>query len=399
MLKGKKIVIGITGSIAAFKIPALIRLFKKEGADVKVMMTPAAKDFITPLTLSTLSGHPVIIEPFDSNTGAWNSHVELGQWADLYLLAPITANTLAKMAHGIADNFLMTAYLSAKCPVFFAPAMDLDMFRHPTTQKNIEIIKSYGHHLIEPAVGELASGLCGAGRMEEPEIVFDLISEFFNFKNTPFYGKKVMVTAGPTYEPIDPVRFIGNHSSGLMGFCIADEFARQGADVTLISGPVKIYTEVTGINRIDVVTAAEMFDECIAAASAKDIIVMAAAVADFSPANPSPLKIKKSAKPTPLKLSPTKDILAELGKSKTPGQFLAGFALETENEEKNARKKLDDKNLDMIFLNSLNDEGAGFNKPTNKVTILFSNGNVQRLPLKSKPEIAKDIVRIIASVI
>jgi len=277
--------------------------------------------------------------------------------------------------------------------------MDLDMFRHPTTQKNIEIIKSYGHHLIEPAVGELASGLCGAGRMEEPEIVFDLISEFFNFKNTPFYGKKVMVTAGPTYEPIDPVRFIGNHSSGLMGFCIADEFARQGADVTLISGPVKIYTEVTGINRIDVVTAAEMFDECIAAASAKDIIVMAAAVADFSPANPSPLKIKKSAKPTPLKLSPTKDILAELGKSKTPGQFLAGFALETENEEKNARKKLDDKNLDMIFLNSLNDEGAGFNKPTNKVTILFSNGNVQRLPLKSKPEIAKDIVRIIASVI
>ncbi|MFO7613296.1 MAG: bifunctional phosphopantothenoylcysteine decarboxylase/phosphopantothenate--cysteine ligase CoaBC [Bacteroidales bacterium] len=399
MLKGKKIVIGITGSIAAFKIPALIRLFKKEGADVKVMMTPAAKDFITPLTLSTLSGHPVIIEPFDSNTGAWNSHVELGQWADLYLLAPITANTLAKMAHGIADNFLMTAYLSAKCPVFFAPAMDLDMFRHPTTQKNIEIIRSYGHHLIEPTVGELASGLCGAGRMEEPEIVFDLISEFFNLKNAPFYGKKVMVTAGPTYEPIDPVRFIGNHSSGLMGFCIADEFARQGADVTLISGPVSIQNEMTGIHRIDVVTAAEMFDECIAAASAKDIIVMAAAVADFSPASPSPLKIKKSAKPTALKLSLTKDILAELGKSKTPGQFLAGFALETENEEENARKKLNDKNLDMIFLNSLNDEGAGFNKPTNKVTILSSNGNVQHLPLKSKPEIAKDIVRIIASVI
>ena len=399
MLKGKNIVIGITGSIAAFKIPALIRLFKKEGADVIVMMTPAAKDFITPLTLSTLSGHPVMIEPFDSDTGAWNSHVELGQWADLYLLAPISANTLAKMAHGIADNFLLTAYLSAKCPVFFAPAMDLDMFRHPTTQKNIEIIKSYGHHLIEPTVGELASGLCGAGRMEEPEVVFNVISDFFNLKNTPFYGKKVLVTAGPTYEPIDPVRFIGNHSSGLMGFSIADEFARQGADVTLISGPVKIQTEMTGITRIDVVTAAEMFDECIATGSTADIIVMTAAVADFTPANPSPLKIKKSAKPTELKLSPTKDILAELGKSKKPGQFLAGFALETEKEEENARKKLIDKNLDIIFLNSLNDQGAGFNKPTNKVTILFSNGNVQHLPLRSKPEIAKDIVRVVASAI
>jgi len=399
MLIGKKIVIGITGSIAAFKIPALIRLLKKEGADVKVMMTQAAKDFVTPLTLSTLSGHPVIIEPFDRDTGAWNSHVELGQWADVYLLAPVSANTLAKMAHGIADNFLLTAYLSAKCPVFFAPAMDLDMFRHPTTQKNIEILSSFGHHLIEPAVGEMASGLCGAGRMEDPEAILQAIIGYFGEKNTPLSGKRVLVTAGPTYEPIDPVRFIGNHSSGLMGFSIADEFARQGADVTLITGPVKLQTEMTGIRRIDVVTAAEMFDECIAAGSSADIIVMAAAVADFSPANPSSLKIKKSDRLTDIKLSLTKDILAELGKRKKTGQFLAGFALETEKEEENARKKLQDKNLDIIILNSLNDEGAGFNKPTNKVSILFPKGDIQHLPLKNKPEIARDIVRVITSII
>lgn len=399
MVQGKKIVIGITGSIAAFKVPALIRLFKKDGADVKVIMTPAAKDFVTPLTLSTLSGNPVIIEPFDRDNGAWNSHVELGQWADVYLFAPVSANTLAKMAHGIADNFLMTAYLSAKCPVFFAPAMDLDMYRHPTTLRNIEILQSFGHHLIEPAVGELASGLCGAGRMEEPDAIFKVISDFFNRRTSSFSGKKVLVSAGPTYEPIDPVRFIGNHSSGLMGFSIAEEFARQGADVTLVTGPVNLQTNVPGIVRVDVTTSSEMFDACMVANNTADIIVMAAAVADFSPATVSPGKIKKSEIPHGFKLVPTRDILAELGNNKRMGQFIAGFALETENEEENARKKLNQKNLDIIILNSLNEQGAGFNTPTNKVSILFKNGTIQHLPLNTKPKIAQEIVRMIESMI
>ncbi|MCK9399588.1 MAG: bifunctional phosphopantothenoylcysteine decarboxylase/phosphopantothenate--cysteine ligase CoaBC [Bacteroidales bacterium] len=399
MLKDKKIVIGITGSIAAFKIPILVRLFKKEGAEVKIMMTPAARDFVTPLTLSTLSGNPVIIEPFNPEDGTWNSHVELGQWADIYLLSPVSANTLAKMAHGIADNFFLTAFLSAKCPVFFAPAMDLDMFRHPATQKNIEILQSYGHYLIDPAVGELASGLSGAGRMEEPENIFQLINDFFSEKKSKLSGKKVLVTAGPTNEAIDPVRFIGNHSSGLMGFSIAEEFAAKGADVTLVTGPVALNLEHPGIRRIDVTSADEMFEACMAVKDVSEIIVMAAAVADYKPAVQATVKIKKSEFNLDLKLRPTRDILAGLGKEKKSGQILVGFALETDHEEENARKKLESKNLDIIVLNSLCDEGAGFKTPTNKVTVLFNSGRIQHLPLKSKKEIAQDIINSIESII
>jgi len=290
MLKGKKIVIGVTGSIAAFKVPALIRLFKKEGAEIKVMMTKAATDFVTPLTLSTLSENPVIIEPFDPVDGSWNSHVDLGRWADLYLLAPVSANTLAKMAGGIADNFFLTACLSAKCPVFFAPAMDLDMYKHPATMKNIQILQSYGNQLIEPSVGELASGLCGAGRMEEPENIFGLVKSYFENKTGPLSGKRVLVTAGPTHEAIDPVRYIGNHSSGLMGFSLAEQAAEAGAIVTLISGPTDLKLAGSSIERINVTSAAEMHHECLAASKESDIIIMAAAVADFRPVSTSSQK-------------------------------------------------------------------------------------------------------------
>jgi phosphopantothenoylcysteine decarboxylase / phosphopantothenate---cysteine ligase len=399
MLQGKKIVIGITGSIAAFKIPALIRLFKKEGAEVKVIMTRSATDFVTPLTLSTLSGNPVIIEPFNPEDGTWNSHVELGRWADLYILAPVSANTLAKMANGIADNFFLTAYLSAKCPVFFAPAMDLDMFRHPATQKNIDILRSYGHTLIEPAVGELASGLCGAGRMEEPENIFNLVNEHFSGINSLLAGKNILVTAGPTIESIDPVRYISNHSSGLMGFSIADELAHRGANVTLITGPVNLMTENQLIRRIDITSADEMYEKCIAASDTADIIIMAAAVADFKPSSVSASKIKKSDSRLNIELIPTHDILAELGKTKKTGQILVGFALETDQEEDNTRKKLEGKNLDMVVLNSLRDIGAGFKSPTNKISVLFKSGDFQRFPLKSKKEVANDIINCIESII
>jgi phosphopantothenoylcysteine decarboxylase / phosphopantothenate---cysteine ligase len=382
MLKGKKIVIGVTGSIAAFKTPALIRLLKKEGAEVKVIMTPAAADFVTPLTLSTLSGNPVIIDSFDPANGSWNSHVELGQWADVYLLAPVSANSLAKMAHGVADNFFLTAYLSAKCPVFFAPAMDLDMFRHPATQKNIEILQSYGNILIEPAVGELASGLCGAGRMEEPENIFRIIQDFFSKK-----------------KAIDPVRFIGNHSSGLMGFSIAEELAQSGAQVNLVTGPVNLAVQHPGINRIDVVSAGQMYDVCMKLKDLADIIIMAAAVADFTPVNPGNEKLKKTGENLIVEFSPTRDILAELGKNKRPGQILAGFALETENEIENAQKKLKNKNLDLIILNSLRDKGAGFKTSTNKVTLLFNTGKIQHFELKSKQEVARDIIDAVFSMI
>jgi phosphopantothenoylcysteine decarboxylase / phosphopantothenate---cysteine ligase len=399
MLTGKKIVIGITGSIAAFKIPTLVRLFKKEGAEVKIMMTHSATDFVTPLTLSTLSGNPVIIEPFNPADGTWNSHVELGRWADIYLLAPVSANTLAKMAHGIADNFFLTAFLSAKCPVFFAPAMDLDMFRHPATKKNIEILQSYGHILIDPAVGELASGLSGAGRMEEPENIFELINNYFSEKKSRFTGKKVLVTAGPTFEAIDPIRYIGNHSSGMMGFSIAEEFAASGAVVTLIAGPVSLNVQNAGIKRVDITSAGEMYDACMAAKDESEIIVMAAAVSDYKPVVRENVKLKKSDSIFDLKLQPTRDILAALGKEKKPGQILVGFALETDHEEENARKKLEIKNLDLIVLNSLRDEGAGFKTPTNKVTILFNSGQVLHFPLKPKREIAQDIISSIESII
>jgi phosphopantothenoylcysteine decarboxylase/phosphopantothenate--cysteine ligase len=396
MLRGKKIVLGITGSIAAFKVPALIRLLKKEGAEVQVIMTPCARDFVTPLTLSTLSGNPVITEPFDRQDGTWHSHVDLGQWADLYLYAPVSANTLAKMAHGIADNFLLTAYLSAKCPVFFAPAMDLDMYRHPTTRRNIEILQSFGNTLIEPTVGELASGLCGAGRMEEPEQILEFVREHFTIRQGKFKGRKVLVTAGPTYENIDPVRFIGNHSSGLMGFAIAEEFAKQAAEVTLVTGPVSLKTESPSISRIDVTSAAEMYTACMKFAGKADIIIMAAAVADYTPKNPANDKMKKTGGMLTVEMVPTRDILAELGSAKKKKQLLVGFALETKDEEKNALKKLKEKNLDLIILNSLNDEGAGFKTLTNKITVYSVNDKPVSFPLKSKKELAADILGIIS---
>ncbi|MDX9907797.1 MAG: bifunctional phosphopantothenoylcysteine decarboxylase/phosphopantothenate--cysteine ligase CoaBC, partial [Bacteroidales bacterium] len=398
MLKGKKIVIGVTGSIAAFKVPALIRLFKKEGAEIKVMMTKAATDFVTPLTLSTLSENPVIIEPFDPVDGSWNSHVDLGRWADLYLLAPVSANTLAKMAGGIADNFYLTACLSAKCPVFFAPAMDLDMYKHPATRKNIEILQSYGNQLIEPSVGELASGLCGAGRMEEPENIYLLVKSYFENKTGPLSGKKVLVTAGPTHEAIDPVRYIGNHSSGLMGFSLAEQAAEAGANVTLISGPTDLQLANSSIERINVTSAAEMHSQCLTASKESDIIIMAAAVADFKPVSSSLQKIKKSGKSFLLELIPTKDILTEISANKKPGQVIAGFALETENEIDHATEKLVKKNLDLIILNSMREEGSGFKSPTNKVSILFKSGQIKHYPLKSKREVASDIIEAISSI-
>jgi len=343
MLQDKKIIIGVTGSIAAYKIAPLIRLLTKEGALVQVVMTPAAHDFVTPLTLATLSGQAVLTDSFDPENGEWNSHVELGLWADLMLIAPASANTLARMAGGMADNLLLTTYLSAKCPVFFAPAMDLDMYKHPTTAQNIETLQSYGNHLIAPTEGELASGLCGAGRMEEPENIIAVIREYFT-KGWDFPGKKILVTAGPTFENIDPVRFIGNYSSGLMGFAIAGEFAERGGDVTLISGPTSLEAP-DNIHFVGVNTAAEMHKECMKHYDDADIIVMAAAVADYTLQSPSTEKIKKAGDEMVIRLIPTTDILSEMGTKKKEHQFLAGFALETEDELKNAEKKLKKKNL------------------------------------------------------
>jgi len=391
MLRGRKILIGITGSIAAYKIPYLIRLLVKEGAEVQVIMTENARDFVTPLTLSTLSKRPALTYPFNPEDGSWNNHVEMGGWADLMLIAPASAATLSKMASGLADNLLLTTYLSAKCPVFFAPAMDLDMYKHPTTQRNIEQLVTFGHRLIEPQVGELASGLCGAGRMEEPENVLQVITAFF-LTGSQLKGKKVLVTAGPTYEPIDPVRFIGNHSSGLMGFSIAAEAAGRGAEVTLITGPTHLKVEHKLINRVDISTAEEMFEKTTAAFGKADITIMSAAVADFTPANPADKKIKKTGLTPLIQLNPTKDILATLGKMKRVDQLLVGFALETDHELENAQKKINTKNLDLIVLNSLRDKGAGFGTVTNKITILDRNGGQTDYPLKTKAEAAIDIL-------
>jgi phosphopantothenoylcysteine decarboxylase / phosphopantothenate---cysteine ligase len=390
-LKGRKILIGITGSIAAYKIPLLIRLLKKSGAEVKVIMTEAATDFVTTLTISTLSESPVFIDPFDKRTGSWNSHIELGNWAELFLIAPVSANTLAKMATGIADNLLMTTYLAARCPVFFAPAMDLDMYKHPTTQRNIEIIRTYGHRLIEPKEGELASGLCGEGRMEEPEEIARIIEEYFAPEKS-FSGKKVLITAGPTFENIDPVRFIGNYSSGKMGFALADAFAQRGASVTLVAGPVNLNTPHGDIQRIDVTSSDQMFETCMANAPGADIIVMAAAVADFQPAVVSDTKLKKAKTKLSIDLKPTHDILSELSKNKKPGQLIVGFALETDNELANARLKLQNKSTDIIVLNSLREPEAGFKTDTNKIIILHRSGDVKEYDLKPKTEVAKDIV-------
>lgn len=396
MLKGKKILIGVTGSIAAYKIPFLVRLLKKEGAEVKVVMTQCATDFVTPLTLSTLSQQPILIEPYNKTDGSWNSHVDWGRWADVFLIAPVSANTLAKMATGIADNLLTTTYLAAKCPVFFAPAMDLDMYHHPTTQKNTDTLLSYGNRLIAPQEGELASGLCGAGRMEEPKVIVEVLKNFFEKKND-LKGQKVLVSAGPTFEPIDPVRFIGNHSSGKMGYALAEELAERGAVVVLVSGPVSIKAQHPAIKTIKVNTAAQMAEACLKEFPDCQIAIMAAAVADYSIETPAGQKIKKQAGNLILELKPTTDILAELGNLKNENQFLTGFALETENETENAIKKLHNKNLDLIVLNSLKDAGAGFGTDTNKVKMIGLNGAVKKTQLLSKTSIAEEIVNMIVS--
>jgi len=397
MLQGKKILIGVTGSIAAYKIPFLVRLFKKEGAEVKVIMTPSATDFVTPLTLSTLSQQPILIEPYNKTDGSWNSHVEWGRWADVFLVAPVSANTLAKMAIGIADNLLSTTYLAAKCPVFFAPAMDLDMFHHPTTQKNVDILKSYGNYLIAPQEGELASGLCGAGRMEEPEVILETIRKFFA-KAADLKGKKVLISAGPTYEPIDPVRFIGNHSSGKMGYALAEEMAARGAEVVLVSGPVALKALHPAIRIKSVSTAGQMAEACFLEFPDSDIAIMAAAVADYTVELPADQKIKKQGEVLNIRLTMTTDILAGLGKIKKPHQFLVGFALETENESANAMGKLQNKKLDMIVLNSLNDPGAGFGTNTNKVSLFTEKGLYKETGLEQKSVIAEEITNAIVSI-
>jgi len=391
MLEGRKILIGISGSIAAYKIATLTRLFVKAGAQVKVVMTPAAHDFVTPVTLATLSKNPVNTAFVKNNAGEWTNHVELGLWADIFLIAPASANTIAKMAHGICDNLLLATYLSARCPVMFAPAMDLDMLAHTATQKNIAILQGFGNKLIEPNSGELASGLEGKGRMAEPEEIFQGINSFFN-KQQLLKGKTVLITAGPTYEHIDPVRFIGNHSSGKMGFAIADAMAAHGAKVLLVAGPSSQQAKNTHITRINVTSAAEMFEECMKVYSKTEIAILCAAVADYAPVQVSTSKIKKAGNVLNIELHKTKDILKELGKLKRKKQLLIGFALETDNEEANALKKMKEKNLDFIVLNSLNDKGAGFGFDTNQISILHSNGTKKSFGLKPKKDVAQDIV-------
>ena len=394
MLKGKKIIIGITGSIAAYKIPLLIRLLKKEMAEVQIVMTPFASEFVTPLTLSTLSEKPVLIDFFDKGDGNWHSHVDLGLWADLILVAPLTANTMAKIATGIADNLLLTMLLSARCPVYFAPAMDLDMFKHPSTKSNVQTLQSFGYTLIKPTEGELASGLTGFGRLEEPEIIFSILKETLAPKSS-LNKKKVLISAGPTYEPIDPVRYIGNRSSGLMGTELALAFAEKGADVNLVLGPSKFNLDHPSVTVINVTTADEMHKAINELFNDSDITVMAAAVADFTPKKIEKEKIKKEQGINTIELKPTKDILKELGAKKGNKQILVGFSLETENETENATKKLKAKNLDLIVLNSLKDEGAGFEFKTNKVSLISNDNENIELPLKLKSEIAKDIVHYI----
>ena len=391
MLKGKKIILGITGSIAAYKACYIIRGLIKQGAEVQVVITPAGKEFITPITLSALTSKPVISEFFAQRDGTWNSHVDLGLWADAVLIAPATASTIGKMANGIADNMLITTYLSAKAPVFVAPAMDLDMFAHPATQKNLDILRSYGNHIIEPGTGELASHLVGKGRMEEPENIIRVLDEFFA-SSDELSGKKVMITAGPTYEKIDPVRFIGNYSSGKMGFALAEECARRGAQVTLITGPVQLKTQHSGIIRVDVESAEEMYKAAQAHFPDADAGILCAAVADYRPETVADKKIKREKEEElTLHLRATQDIAASLGAIKRKQQCLVGFALETNNEQQNAEGKLERKNFDFIVLNSLNDAGAGFRYDTNKISIIDRKGRTD-YPLKSKTEVAQDII-------
>lgn len=392
MLKGKHIILGISGGIAAYKSVYLLRLLIKAGAEVQVVITPSGKEFITPVTLSALSGKPVVSEFFTANTGEWHSHVDLGLWADAMVIAPATASTIAKMANGVADNMLITTYLSAKAPVFVAPAMDLDMFAHPTTQRNIELLRSYGNYIIEPTSGELASHLVGKGRMTEPESIVAQLEDFFK-KGEDLKDKHVLITAGPTYEKIDPVRFIGNYSTGKMGYALAEEAANRGAKVTLVSGPVSIKAKHPSISVISIESAREMHDRCVEQFPSSDIAIMCAAVADYAPENTATEKIKREKDEIPvIKLVKNPDIAASLGQIKTESQKLIGFALETNNEETNAQDKLKRKNLDAIVLNSLQNKGAGFGTDTNKISIFFANGNRQDLPLKSKTEVAKDII-------
>ena len=390
MLNGKKILLGVTGSIAAYKSAVLIRELVKKGAEVKVIMTPLAKEFITPLTLATLSRNPILVDFFNPENGDWNSHVDLGLWADAYLIAPATANTIAKMAYGIADNLLLTTYLSSRAPVFIAPAMDLDMFAHATTQENIQKLKEKGCHLIYPASGFLASGLEGKGRMEEPENIAAVIDDFFTPKLLK--GKKILITAGPTYENIDPVRFIGNYSTGKMGFALAETCAAQGAEVTLVAGPVQLKTRHKNIRQIDVRSADEMYRQAVNYFPDADVAILCAAVADFKPKSPSDKKLKRGNDSLTVELVPNKDIAQALGKIKKPTQRLIGFALETNDEEQNAQSKMERKNLDFIVLNSLNDENAGFGYDTNKITILHRTGEKKSFELKSKENVAEDIV-------
>ncbi|WP_256007521.1 bifunctional phosphopantothenoylcysteine decarboxylase/phosphopantothenate--cysteine ligase CoaBC [Pedobacter deserti] len=389
MLKDKKILLGVCGSIAAYKSASLVRLLVKAGANVRVVLTQDASNFITPLTLATLSKNPVYTQYFDSETGVWSNHVELGLWADFMLIAPLSANTLAKMASGLCDNLLTAVYLSAKCPVVVAPAMDLDMWKHEQTQANIQKIISFGNTVIQPGSGELASGLHGEGRMAEPEDILEQLSKLIG-SGLPLLGRKVMVTAGPTYEAIDPVRFIGNHSSGKMGIAIAEEFARLGADVTLICGPTG-EKSADPVKRINVTSAAEMLDACKSVFPESDITVMSAAVADYRPATMADQKIKKKDKTLHLDLEKTVDILATLGETKRTNQVLVGFALETENEEAYAKEKLAAKHLDLIVLNSLNDQGAGFRSDANKITVFDKDLRKKAFELKPKTEVAKDI--------
>jgi phosphopantothenoylcysteine decarboxylase/phosphopantothenate--cysteine ligase len=398
MLEGKNIVLGICGSIAAYKAAFFVRLLIKGGANVQVVMTPDATNFITPLTLSTLSKKPVLVNYFDPENGEWNNHVGLGLWADFFVIAPASANTLAKMANGLCDNLLLAAYLSAKCPVYFAPAMDLDMWKHASTTANISKLQSFGNIMIPPGSGELASGLHGEGRMAEPEEIITFLSADIK-KKLPLANQKILVTAGPTYEAIDPVRFIGNHSSGKMGFAIADEMAKLGADVTLISGPSPQVSKQSSVKRIDVTTAAEMLEECLVHFKNSKACIMNAAVADYTPVNIAKQKIKKQDNTFSIELKKTTDILSALGQQKTAGQVLVGFALETNDEEKNAFEKLQRKNLDFIVLNSLNDEGAGFKKDTNKITIIDREGKKTAFGLKSKEEVASDICQKVAELI
>ena len=401
MLENKKIVLGITGSIAAYKSCLLVRLLIKKGAEVQVVMTPAAKEFITPLTLSTLTQKPVVSEFFDRRDGSWHSHVSLGLWADAMVIAPASASTIGKMANGIADNMLITTYLSmkqnattegkSKVPVFVAPAMDLDMYAHPSTQANLRKLADYGNHIIEPGTGFLASSLEGKGRMEEPEKIVEVLERYFAGQQQ-LAGKNVLITAGPTYEKIDPVRFIGNYSSGKMGFALAEVCAEHGAEVTLVSGPVTLQTPHPAIKRIDVESAAEMYEAANEHFPKADITILSAAVADFTPRETADKKIKRKGDSLKLELQPTQDIAAALGAVKKDGQVLVGFALETDNELCNAREKMERKNFDLIVLNSLQDKGAGFRVDTNKVTVIDRKGGLTAFDVKPKKQVAEDIV-------